>query len=51
MNESQTISRKLSAGVHHGEDSFGQKIDSIVAKHKGRQGEAPGNSRRDADPQ
>ncbi len=42
MNESQTISRKLSAGVHHGEDSFGQKIDSIVAKHKGRQGELLG---------
>ncbi|HUI30513.1 MAG TPA: NAD(P)H-dependent oxidoreductase subunit E [Candidatus Acidoferrales bacterium] len=42
MNESQTTSRELSDGIHLSGDSFLHEIDSVVAKHKGQQGELLG---------
>jgi NADH-quinone oxidoreductase subunit E len=42
MNESQTTSSELSEQVRRGKDADGREIDSIIAKHKGQQGELLG---------
>jgi NADH-quinone oxidoreductase subunit E len=42
MNESQTASRESFADPHRGNDGFIRQIDSVVAKHKGQQGELLG---------
>ncbi len=42
MNEAQTMSRESTASPPRGNNGFIQEIDSVVAKHKGRQGELLG---------